>query len=67
MRRSLMAGGWLAWGVRTAASGSSVPNWWSGGDWPCPPGLDLSPMPAGIHPLLESACRRLDMEREKRV
>ena len=61
-----MAGGWLAWGVRTAASGSSVQlvEWRC---WPCPPGLDLSPMPAGIHPLLESACRRLDMEREKRV
>ena len=60
-----MAGGWLAWGVRTAASGSSVQL--VERRLALPSRVGPEPMPAGIHPLLESACRRLDMEREKRV
>ena len=61
-----MAGGRLAWGVRTAASGSSV-QLVERRRLALPSGVGPEPMPAGIHPLLESACRRLDMEREKRV
>ena len=54
-----MAGGRLAWGVRTAASASEPVE---RRRLALSSGAGLGPhMPAGIHPLLESACRGMDM------